>query len=192
MPYANNKGADQPAHLHSLTSTFVVRCLDGTICILAISQVSRFWLASVAEQAGLNLTWSKILEDTFLHDAAQSNKDPIKTKKAMLWTRSNMVFFSALNSSRTSNSEVISPFWSSKILWLSWLSVSLKIIRSKDKALSSGQHFLHYKSMGKLFITQGWVTPRRIVWSGPKSNSIKIIIMVILVKCKYHCPDDRL
>ena len=28
MTYANNKGADQPAHPHSLISTFVVRCLD--------------------------------------------------------------------------------------------------------------------------------------------------------------------
>ena len=41
------------------------------ICILAISKVSRFWLASVAEQAGLNLTGSKIPEYTFSHDVAQ-------------------------------------------------------------------------------------------------------------------------
>ena len=41
-PYANNKGADQPAHPGSLISTFVVRCLDSMICILAISKVSRF------------------------------------------------------------------------------------------------------------------------------------------------------
>ena len=58
--YANNKGADQPAHPRSLIRTFVVRCLDSVICILA----------SAAEQAGLNLTWSKISEDTFPHDAA--------------------------------------------------------------------------------------------------------------------------
>ena len=42
MPYANNKDADQPAHPRSLISTFVVRCLDSMICILAISKVSRF------------------------------------------------------------------------------------------------------------------------------------------------------
>ena len=30
-PYANNKGADQPAHPRSLISTFVVRCLDSMI-----------------------------------------------------------------------------------------------------------------------------------------------------------------
>ena len=42
MPYANNKNADQPAHPHSLISTFIVPCLDIMICILAISKVSRF------------------------------------------------------------------------------------------------------------------------------------------------------
>ena len=42
MPYANNKGADQPAHPRRLISTFVVRCLDNMICILAIFKVSRF------------------------------------------------------------------------------------------------------------------------------------------------------
>ena len=39
ISYANNKGADQPAHPRSLISTFVVRCLDSMICILAISKV---------------------------------------------------------------------------------------------------------------------------------------------------------
>ena len=42
MPYANNKGTDQPAHSRSLISTFVVRCLDSMIYILALSKVSRF------------------------------------------------------------------------------------------------------------------------------------------------------
>ena len=42
MPYANNKGADQPVHPRSLISTFVVRYLDRMICILAISKVSKF------------------------------------------------------------------------------------------------------------------------------------------------------
>ena len=39
MPYATNKGADQPAHPRSLIGTFVVRCLDSMICILAIYTV---------------------------------------------------------------------------------------------------------------------------------------------------------
>ena len=41
----------------------------------------------------------------------------------------------------------------------------LKMIRSKVKVLSSG-HFLHEKPMGKFFITQGRVTPRKLVRSG--------------------------
>ena len=56
-------------------STFVVCCLDSMICILTISKVSRFWLTSVAEQVGLNLTFLKIPEDTFWHDEAQMTVD---------------------------------------------------------------------------------------------------------------------
>ena len=41
MAYANNKGADQPAHPRSLISTFVVRFLDSIIPLLAISEISR-------------------------------------------------------------------------------------------------------------------------------------------------------
>ena len=50
--FANNKGADQPAHPRSLISDFVVHCLDNVISILAIPEMS--W-ASIAEQAGLSL-----------------------------------------------------------------------------------------------------------------------------------------
>ena len=38
MPYAKNKGVDQPAHLRSLISTFVVHCLYSMIPILAKSK----------------------------------------------------------------------------------------------------------------------------------------------------------
>ena len=65
MSYANNKGADQPAHLGSLISTFVVRCLDSIISLDSIAKISRFYLASVAAQAGLCLAWSETPEDTF-------------------------------------------------------------------------------------------------------------------------------
>ena len=58
MPYANNKGADQPAHPCSLVSAFVVCCLDSIIPLLAIAEISRIWLVSVAEQAGLSLNRS--------------------------------------------------------------------------------------------------------------------------------------
>ena len=66
MPYANNKGADQPAHPRSLISTFVVLCLDSIIPLVSISKISSLYLASVAAQAGLCLTWSQISKTGFL------------------------------------------------------------------------------------------------------------------------------
>ena len=50
MPYANNKGADQPAHPRSLISAFVVRCLDSIISLDSIAEISR--LASFCGCAG--------------------------------------------------------------------------------------------------------------------------------------------
>ena len=41
MPYANNKGAEQPAHSRSLISDFVVHCLDS-ISLVSIFAIS--WL----------------------------------------------------------------------------------------------------------------------------------------------------
>ena len=40
MPYATNKGADQPVHPRSLNSTFVVHCLNSTI------DISSFYIRS--------------------------------------------------------------------------------------------------------------------------------------------------
>ena len=66
MPYANNKGGDQPAHPHSLISAFVVRCLDSIMPLVSISEISSFFLASVAAQAGLSVTWSETPKTGFL------------------------------------------------------------------------------------------------------------------------------
>ena len=46
MSYANNKGADQPPHLRSLISPFVVCCLDSIVYLDSIAEISRFYLAS--------------------------------------------------------------------------------------------------------------------------------------------------
>ena len=50
----------------SLISTFVVCYLDSIIPILAKSKISRLQLVSVAEQAGLSLTWSETPKAGFL------------------------------------------------------------------------------------------------------------------------------
>ena len=64
--FANNKGADQPALPRSLISTFVIRLLKSTIHRLAMSEISMFWLAYVADQVGLNLTLSETPKLGFL------------------------------------------------------------------------------------------------------------------------------
>ena len=66
MPYANNKGADQPAHPRSLSSAFNFHFLDSIIHILVKSKMLRPYLVSEAEQAGLSLTWSQTKKTCFL------------------------------------------------------------------------------------------------------------------------------
>ena len=66
MTYANNKGADQPAHPGSLISTFVVHMLDSILPILAIPEISRVQLVSVALQASLSFTCSQTPKTGFL------------------------------------------------------------------------------------------------------------------------------
>ena len=65
MSYANNIGADQPAHPRSLISAFVVHCLDSVMSLVPVIEISSLMVASAAEQAGLNLTLSETPEDTF-------------------------------------------------------------------------------------------------------------------------------
>ena len=40
--FANNTGVDQPAHMRSLISAFVIRGLESTISKLATSEISFF------------------------------------------------------------------------------------------------------------------------------------------------------
>ena len=80
MAYANNKGTDQPAHPRSLISTFVVPYLDSIISLVSISEISRLKLASVAEQAGLSLTWSQTPKTGFLETRLIWNWRNLPTK----------------------------------------------------------------------------------------------------------------
>ena len=64
--FVSNKGADQTAHPRSLISAFVIRSLERIIYRLATSEMSIFYLVSLAEQAGLNLTLSETVKTGFL------------------------------------------------------------------------------------------------------------------------------
>ena len=69
VPYANNKDTDQPVHPRSLINTFVVCCLDSIISLVSIFTISSLYIASVAAQASLCLTWSETPK-TGSHDEA--------------------------------------------------------------------------------------------------------------------------
>ena len=60
--FANNTGADQPAHPRSLISAFVIRLMESIICKLATGEISIFQLVSVAEETGLSLVLSGSLK----------------------------------------------------------------------------------------------------------------------------------
>ena len=64
--FANNTGADQPAHPHRLINAFVIHILESIIYGLATGQISSFKLVFVAEQAGLSLTSSETPKTGFL------------------------------------------------------------------------------------------------------------------------------
>ena len=58
--FANNKGADQPVHPHSLISACIFRCFDSIMPLAFITKSSRVQLFSVAE------TWSESPNTGFL------------------------------------------------------------------------------------------------------------------------------
>ena len=64
--FVNNKGADQPARSRSLISAFVIRLLKRIILRLATSEISPFYLVSVAEETGLSLASSETPKTGFL------------------------------------------------------------------------------------------------------------------------------
>ena len=52
--------ANQPAHSRRLISAFVVRCLESITPIVALTDISGLYLASVAVQTDLSLFWLRI------------------------------------------------------------------------------------------------------------------------------------
>ena len=79
LPYANNKGTDQHAHPRSLINAFIIRCLDSIIPLVSISKISSLYIASVAAQAGLSLSWSQTPKDRFSRNKAHLYKQRMST-----------------------------------------------------------------------------------------------------------------
>ena len=57
--FANNTGADQPAHPPSQISALVIWFFERIISKLATSEISNFLIVSVAWKTGLSLAFSK-------------------------------------------------------------------------------------------------------------------------------------
>ena len=64
--FANNQGADQPAHSRSLISAFVIRLLESIISKLGTRKFSIFQLVSVDEETGLRIVLSKTPKSGFV------------------------------------------------------------------------------------------------------------------------------
>ena len=64
--FANNTGADQPAHPRSLISALVICFLKSIICKLATGGISIFLLVSVAEETSSKLPFSETPKTGFL------------------------------------------------------------------------------------------------------------------------------
>ena len=64
--HANNKGADQPAHPHSLIKAFFINLVSILTPSLETRYISIFYVVSLAEQICLSLTLSEILKTGFL------------------------------------------------------------------------------------------------------------------------------
>ena len=64
--HVNNNGTDQPVHPHSLISAIAICSLENAISKLATCKISRFYLVSLAEQAGLSMILLDISKTRFL------------------------------------------------------------------------------------------------------------------------------
>ena len=76
----NNKGADQLAHPRSLISAFAIHLLESIILKLAQSEISLFYLVSLAEKAGFDIILSETLKTGFVASVLiyiHVNADPI-------------------------------------------------------------------------------------------------------------------
>ena len=79
--FANNKSADQPAHLRSLISVFVIRLLESIISRLATDEILIFLLVSVAGETNLSLA---------LSETPKTGIDAMRPIKCMLFCFRNL------------------------------------------------------------------------------------------------------
>ena len=116
----------------------------------------------------------------------KNKEDPINNKGARVFTTLYVNFSDAQGQITLESAVVSGRNWnSSKLSCMSLLPTRMKLIHTKMKELEWSQDFSHYKSMGIFQDAQGQLTPQSLVESGPNSNLVRDI-MVVLVTCKYE------
>ena len=65
------------------TLDFEIKRVTCIVFVLAISKISRLYLAAVAEQAGSSLTWSEIYDDRFSHLLADTFTLEVQIKRKL-------------------------------------------------------------------------------------------------------------
>ena len=146
MPYANNKGVDQPTYPRILISTFVVHCLDSihVISLLAIAKISRHKLVYVVIRLVWVLTGRKSRRQVFSR-CGSFKLEKMLFKASFELKLNNPLIFSTFSGSHSLNASEMSrlmtktnkmnvrpaktqislgirPFWSESSLCAQWVA----------------------------------------------------------------------
>ena len=143
--YANNRGADQPAHPHSLISDFAVCFLDSIIPVFAKFKVSR--LASLCSWAGWFLSYLvQSPKDGYSRDMAQLYFRPMIQKKLDVLGKAGLTKddFSAADTTRV------------KVRYFYIMSLAQHILQ-KDTSSAKSEIILCIGSLIRFFAVGGWV-----------------------------------
>ena len=91
--FVNNKGADQPAHPCRLIRAFIIHLLENIISLLAPSEISLFWLVSVAKETGLILAFSESPKTGFLALRPLCEQPWLKQACTFMQSRQSLCFW---------------------------------------------------------------------------------------------------
>ena len=170
---SEQKGADQPAHLRSLISAFVVRCLDSIISLVSISQISR--LASLYSWAGWFV--SDLVgnpEDRFSCDEAQFleclliNTPCHREQLSHLMTKSTKW----LHQARTQIRLDICPVWSESSLCIQWVAKDPSFLHADSEDSDQTGGSIAYETWGLLQRASEWFYNGHQMWLVKKSSDL--------------------
>ena len=119
MPYANNKGADQPAQMCSLISTFVVPCLDSMYtCYILSFKI----LASFCNWAGWFDAYVVTNSRRQVFSWLGSDGTSGSFRQTATWSASWQTNKMTVRPTKTQISLGIRPVWSESLLCAQWVA----------------------------------------------------------------------